>query len=65
MKIWSLFIKENDQTSRWGFDWSSWGSVGSLTVRAFNALTGYHCFNWTSIGGRSGRRIPRPGREDC
>ena len=63
MKIWSFFIEENDQTSHWGFDRSSWGSTCSLAVRAFNALEGYRCFNWTSTGGWPGRRIPRPGRE--
>ena len=29
---------------------SSWGSTGSLAVRAFNALTGYRCFDRRLIG---------------
>ncbi|KAL6323303.1 hypothetical protein AAG906_029310 [Vitis piasezkii] len=27
---------------------SSWGLTGSLAVRAFNALAGYHCLDWRS-----------------
>ena len=39
------------------------GSTDSLVVGAFNALVSYHCFNYTSIRGRLGKRIPRPRRE--
>ena len=42
---------------------SSWGSTGSLAIGAFNALAGYHCFDQTYTGGRSGKRVFQPGKE--
>ena len=51
-------------------DQSSWGSIGSLAVGAFNALVGYRCLDRRSTGkkgasteGQQGRRVPQHGKE--
>ena len=46
MKIWSLFIEEKNQISRWGFDRLNWGSTCWLAISIL-CLAGDR---WTSIG---------------
>ena len=58
------FITLGAKKKKSSLNWSSWGSIGSLTVEAFNALADYRCFNQASTKDRSGRKIPRPRRED-
>ena len=43
-------------------DQSSWGSIGSLAVGAFNALVGYYYLDRKSTGPQPGRGEPQLGR---